>query len=310
MQLERPWLAYEKRLREVAESPSDWDPNVVREDAGLSELGLVTSGGDLTPLGDDIYTAKFVRGHRQAAREALGRALQRNKVATAFCERLWPMSEIPVSGAVSLMKRITGSGEDSAKRWLEMLNAGGLIAYNRNRSTMRILYNPSELLPPDQGAEREKTKGHVMSPETPFGNLLALRDLLRSARGTIRWYEQHMPGKVLEVLYREIERGKVACIQLLSGPANITQDLKDDFKRFTAEIKRERDIDVEWRVLSKKDAFKHHDRHFFADGIARNLPPLNSILAGSTGEILDSSVTLDDFDDWWSEGVALASVTV
>lgn len=42
----------------------------------------------------------------------------------------------------------------------------------------------------------------------PFGNLMALRELLRAARNTIRWWEQHMPPKVLEVLYRELDGEK------------------------------------------------------------------------------------------------------
>jgi hypothetical protein len=33
--------------------------------------------------------------------------------------------------------------------------------------------------------------------------------------------------------------------------------------------------------------------------MSRNLPPLNTILAGSTGEILPSKVTAEDFDRWW-----------
>ena len=67
--------------------------------------------------------------------------------------------EVPVAGAVSLIKRITSQDDDgSAKRWIEMMNAGGVVAYIRNRAKMRVLFNPTELIPPDEEAEREKGK--------------------------------------------------------------------------------------------------------------------------------------------------------
>jgi hypothetical protein len=311
MHLERAWSALQKRLKQVAEGDAVWDPvrNVVDEE--LVALGLIDQSGDLTEPGNDIFMTRFVKADDDGAALALGRALQNNQVVTAFCGRLWAEGEVPVAGAVSLLKRITGSKDEaSAKRWIAMMNAGGLVAYNRNRAKMRVLYNPSELMPAEEEAQRERAKGHVIGPETPFGNLLALRELVRSARGTIRWYEQHMPGKVLEVLFREVARGSVTAIRILSGPANVNQELKDEFKRFDTEMKSQRDIETEWRVLSKKEAFKHHGRVFLADGIARNLPPLNTILAGSTDEILESSVSSDDFDEWWGQGTDLAAVAV
>lgn len=311
MLLERPWSGLKKRLKLLAEDGAAWDPLRNVADEELEALGLVDATGALTADGNDLYMAEFVLGDKGAAGEALGRVLQRNEIVTAFCEPLWARGEVPVGGAVSLIKRITGDDDEaSAKRWIEMMNAGGVVAYNRNRARMRVLFNPTELLPPDEEAEREKGKGHVLGPATPYGNLFAIRELVRSARGTIRWYEQHMPEKVLEVLYGQVERGAVTEIRILSGPANIDQSLKDAFKRFAAEMKKQRAIDVSWRVLSKKETFKHHDRHFFADGIARNLPPINSILANSSGEILDSSVPVEDFDAWWDEGTDLATVPV
>jgi hypothetical protein len=119
-----------------------------------------------------------------------------------------------------------------------------------------------------------------------------------------------MPSKVLEVLYREVQGGDVAQIRLLSGPANISGEAKDEFKRFSREMEAKRNVDAEWRVLSKKDAFLHHDRFFLSDGIARNLPPLNTILKGSTGEILPSDFTVERFDEWWDGAEGISSYTV
>jgi hypothetical protein len=181
------------------------------------------------------------------------------------------------------------------------MNRGRLIAYNKANPKIRILYNPRELVTPTEEAQRERSKGHVVSPETPYGNLLALRELIRAARGSIRWWEQHMPPKVLEILYGQVDGSNVSEVRLLSGPDNITTDAKSDFKRFQADMTG-RGINAEWRVLTKKEARKIHGRFFISEGLSRNIPPLNTILANSTDEILPSEVEADEFDTWWARG--------
>lgn len=279
------------------------------EDEELEGLGLVGDEGDLTDDGRAYYMARFVRDDAEGTASALGDAVKKMPMVTAFCEPLWAAGEVPVAGAMSLLKRVTGSTDQhSAQRWLELMNAGRLVAYNRNRKTMRVLFNPTELVSAEEEAERERSRGHVISPDTPFTNIMALKELLRSARGNVRWYEPHMPGKALEVLAREVSGDGVKSIRLLSGPANVTGDLKDEYRRFRKEMKDKRGVEVEWRILTKKEAADHHDRVFFADGMARNIPPLNTILKGSTGEILESGIDPDDFEAWWALGQDLKDV--
>lgn len=186
------------------------------------------------------------------------------------------------------------------------MNRGRLIAYNKANPRIRILYNPSELVTPAEDAERERSKSHVLSPETPYANLLALRELIHAARGSIRWWEQHMPPKVLEILYREVDGSNVSQLRLLSGPDNVTADAKSEFKRFQVDM-RGRGIEAEWRVLTKKEARKIHGRFFISEGLSRNIPPLNTILASSTDEILPSEVDANEFDSWWTLGEDIAT---
>ena len=44
--------------------------------------------------------------------------------------------------------------------------------------------------------------------------------------------------------------------------------------------------------------------------MSRNLPPLNTILAGSAGEILPSEVTDQDFDGWAAQGTDLVQYDI
>ena len=285
-----PFAALDGRLRDLAEGNDAVPWTEDSADDVLEALTLV-EGGTLTSAGHAYYLARHVLEDVAAAGDALGDVLKTNAVASAFCETLWGSGDVPVGGAVSLLKRLTGTAdEQSAKRWLEILNKGGLVAYNRRNPRLRVRFNPDELASPDEDAARERDKGHVITPDSPYGNLLALRALLRASRGFLCWYEQHMGAKVLEVLYREIEKGTVSSIRLLSGPAAISEDTKSEFKRFAKEMNDRRGIACGWRVLSKKRAQERHDRLLFSDGLARNIPPLNLILRGSTGEILPSSV--------------------
>ncbi len=309
MILDVTWRSIEERLKEIGQGATSTIGDQ-RQDEILFELGLIDHKG-LTLEGEGLYMAQFVLQDPKGMSEALAEALNRQPIVNALLGALWPAGTVRVSGGVNLLMRLTkDQHEQNARRWLTVLNQAGLVAYNRNNTNMRVLFNPSQLTSQAEDEERERDRGHVISPDMPYGNILALRDLLRAARGEIRWWEPHMPGKVLEVLYRELEGAKVRVVRLLSGPANVSDSLKADFKSFRGEMKKKRGIDVDWRVLSRDAAFEHHDRFFITEGISRNLPPLNTILAGSTGEILPSKLTAVEFDGWWVGGVDLKTFKV
>jgi hypothetical protein len=257
-----------------------------------------------------MYMAHFVLMDADQEAATIAELLKGMPEVNGFCEALWAVGEVQVDGAVNLIRRLTRADPIEAKRLLELMNRGRLITYNRKNPKMRVLYNPRALVGGELDTQGEKLKSHLLAPDTRFGNLLSLREMLRAARSWIRWYELHMPGKVLEVLYREIESGNVTEIRILSGPANVTNDLKADFALFRTEMKKKRGVDVEWRVLPKAEAMKHHDRFFLSEDLSRNLPPLNSILMGTTGEILPSNMTAPAFDQLWNNGTKLEEFAV
>lgn len=276
-------------------------------DATLEELEL-RNGGSTTELGERLYMAAHVLMDADQESAVIGDLLKRQPTVNGFCEALWPFSEVPVDGAVNLIRRLSGSKETEAKRLLELMNRGKLISYNRNKPRLRVLYNPGGMEADETQADSERKKSHLLAPDTRYGNLLALRELLRVARMWIRWYEQQMPPKVMEVLYGELASGNVTEVRLLSGPANITKRAQSDFLLFQEELKRKRGIEASWRVLSKDEAANHHDRFFISEDLSRNLPPLNSILKGTTGEILPSAMTAAGFDQLWARGVEIQSI--
>ena len=309
---------FESRLAGIAEGEK-WN-STYPADQALESIGLLEHG-ELTDAGIRYYEARLVARVDDAEATILGDLLRQNVIVNTFCGRLWPYQKVPVAGAISLLKRLTAKitndlatkglhpkaakdfASDFPELLLDLMNLAHLVAHEEGY--VRILYNPNELAPQKDGAELERGRGHVIDPKTPYGNVLALKEMIGGARQSIRWYEQHMPAKVLEVLYREIDGQKVASIRLLSGPANIPS--KDDFKRFREEMASERKVDAQWRVLAKDEARVRHGRFFITEGFSRNLPPLNAILEGTVDEILPSQMTAKDFDEWWAVGQDIAS---
>lgn len=306
LSLSRPWGSVEARLVEWAEAGSHAPPDeATQEDLVLREIGFLGDSG-LSESADKYYLEKHVIGNKEQAAALLAEALKQHTAVNTFCGALWGRGKIPMDGAVSLARRLGGSDDTaSIRRSFELLNRAGLLTYNRNQRSLQVTYNPNELTNPGDELARELRTGHVVAPDTPYSNLRAIQKMIRASNDYIRWYEPHFDRKVLEVLHDEVEGDLVARIYLLSGPANITDKLKRAYDRFKGEMKSVRGVVTEWRILDKKAAQKIHDRFFITGGFSRNMPPLNSILKGSTGEILPSDIAASDFDKWWQEGAPL-----
>lgn len=305
MELDVTWSNVESRLRHVGEAGDVGHLPDCREDEILEELGLLRLG-ELTDEGQGLFMAQFVLEDADGAQAALRRVVQRTVVASAFCEALWGRGPVPTGGAISLLKRVTGSpSEQSAKRWLSLMNGAGLIRYNRRNPTLEVDWNPHALVSEKEDTERERQRGHVLSTSASYGNVLALREMLGAAESYLYWWEQHMGAKTLQVLYRNLAAEQIADLKLLSGPANVGADLRSDFKRFRSDVRETKGIEARWRVLSKKKARDIHGRFLISGGYARNLPPLNLILKGTNDEILPSEFGASNFERWWEEGTDL-----
>ena len=139
-----------------------------------------------------------------------------------------------------------------------------------------------------------------LHPDTPFSNEMAVRRIVRKLEGTVFWYEQHMDRKVLEILHDELAREDVTEVRLLSGPANLSAKARKAFERFSAELANH-GIPSEWRVLGADVARTLHARVISDDDEVFELPPLNSILAGTVDSIRESNMPLDAFEEAWED---------
>lgn len=139
-----------------------------------------------------------------------------------------------------------------------------------------------------------------LDPERPFSNDLAIRRVIRQLRGSVLWYEQHMDRKVLELLQDELRAGQLEEIRLLSGPARVSAKTKDAFERFSTELEKH-GVFASWRVLPTDRARKMHARVIADDDQTFEVPPLNSVLAGTVDSIRSSEIPLDVFEQAWED---------
>ena len=94
--------------------------------------------------------------------------------------------------------------------------------------------------------------------------------------------------------------------QLLSGPANLTSKTKRAFERFCTELETQ-GATCEWRVLPADRARALHARVIADDDQTYEVPPLNSVLAGTVDSIRSSEMPMGTFADAWAnEGTPLA----
>ncbi len=182
-------------------------------------------------------------------------------------------------------------------RMFEILNFAGLVVFNRQRPTMRVLAASPTARPTEDGT--------LVTPATPFRNKRLAVELLRTARKAIFWFDRHLDGEALSFIYENADFASVTNIRLLSaGRSAVTPATTDDYKRLRAELGA-REIDLEWRtLLAPEEATNKHDRWLRTDDKLWNVPPLALILSGKYG-----SVVLDKnevpLDEWWRLGIDL-----
>jgi hypothetical protein len=148
-------------------------------------------------------------------------------------------------------------------------------------------------------ADSDEPQAHYLHPDRPYSNEAAIRKVIGQLRGRIFWYEQHMDRKVLDLLHDSLQFDEIDDVRLLSGPANLSSKAKRAFARFAEELAN-RGVAAEWRVLSAEDARRIHARVIADEQQTFEIPPLNSVLAGTVDSIHPSEIPMDSFELAWS----------
>jgi len=164
--------------------------------------------------------------------------------------------------------------------------------YKRASTSVGWTWRRSDEAPP---VTTKRVDTGVVTPGTPFSNLLRLREVLRACKDYIWWLDKHFHPKGLELLVAEVEPGRISEIRILSSRANLDDAATRDFKRFCDELKK-KGVVAEWRL---DELHEVHDRFIISRDSCHNVPPVKALFSGAWSEI-NPAAGRPPFDHWWA----------
>lgn len=296
-----PWQAIERILYSIGKGTNNMDQeHIIGKEkfhatlSYLQNISFITENNELTENGKNFYTELFVCNDENAY-SILADSLKKTEAVQLICQILWGRKNLTKNNIYNLLlvERMIDEKirEDELGSFLNILNKCKILKYRKNSGTMEILYNPKNNLEPPPTL--------FLSPDTPYSNIKALRETIRTCRKFIWWFDKHFSTKGLEPLSDELNGNIIDNIRLLSGIANINDKLRNDFQRFEKEMLK-RGIKAELRVICNKESLNTiHDRWIISENICYNLPPINTIYQGQYAEIKPTK-NIPPFENWWA----------
>ena len=296
-----PWKTIEKILYSIGKGNDKIDyENIVGKEklhttlSYLQNISFITKNGELTEIGKKFYTELFVCND-DTAYSTLANSLKKTEPVQLICQILWGRKNLTKNNIYSLLlvERMVDEKfkEDDLGSFLSILNKCNILNYSKKSGTIEILYNPK--------INSDKPTALFLSPDTPYSNIKALHETIRSCKKFIWWFDKHFSAKGLEPLSEELNGNQVDEIRLLIGSANVNDKLKNNFKRFEVEMSK-RGIKAELRVIYNKELLNTiHDRWIVSENVCYNLPPINTIYQGQYAEIKNTK-NIPPFENWWT----------
>lgn len=296
-----PWQTIEKILYSIGKGGNELNEEQIGKEklhmalSYLKNIFLVTENNELTEIGKKFYTERFVFND-ETAYDILADVLKKTECVQLICQVLWGRKNITKGGIYNLLliEKIIDENysEDDLGSFLSILNKCKILNYNKKSSAINILYNPK--------AYSEKPTTLFLTPATPYSNIKALRETIRSCKEYIWWFDKHFGAKGLESLSDELNGNTINKLKILTGTANVNDNLRNDFKRFQKEMLI-RGVKAELRAICNKEILNTiHDRWIISENVCYNLPPINTIYQGQYAEIKITK-NVPPFDNWWSK---------
>lgn len=263
----------------------------------LERVSLVQKGV-LTELGRALYRVAWVLRRRSEGDQMLGQALRVLTPLQVIDQELKGLGAVPEEGVLDLLRQHGAAPEnatvDSLRGTFRWLNSVGVLAYSLKLKSVRSLVSA-----PDVALAGEVlSMAAMISPKSPYLNVVRLRRILRRLSGTVWWADPHFGARGLEELAEELEPSRVVAVRILSGDAEnvVSARSMSDYRRLRDEMAM-KGIDVEWRVDGRKTR-DWHDRWISADNETWNVPPINTLLRNDYSEIVPAS-EVPPLIEWW-----------
>lgn len=260
-------------------------------------------GTELTAAGLALFKLAWVLRNTADAERALAQALRVLTPLQVIEQELRGLGPVPEEGVLDLLKQHRAVADDvtiaDIRKVMRWLNTNEVLVYSQRMKTVRSLA-PA----PDAPLAGEiRAIAGMVSPKTPYLNVVRLRRVLRSLEGVVWWADAHFGARALEELAEELDPTRATAVRIVSGDGEtvLTPRSLSDFRRFQAEVAG-RGLSADWRVDSRETR-DWHDRWIADDKGAWNVPPVNTLFKNDYSEIVPVTER-PPFEDWWTRGVS------
>lgn len=252
----------------------------------LARCGLIKDG-ELTEAGRALFKLAWVLRRDDEAAQALGQALRQLTPMQVIEQELRGLGPVPEDGVLDLLRQHRAVAPETSvvdvRPLLRWLSKVGVLVYSTKLKSVRSLA-PA----PDAALAGEvQAIAAMVSPKTPYLNVVRLRRVLRTLRGVVWWADPHFGVRALEELAEELDVLVVTEVRILSGsaPNVLSERSGKDFHRFSQELSV-KGVAAGWRVDTSRD---WHDRWLADDRTAWNVPPVNTLFKNDYSEIYPAS---------------------
>lgn len=290
-----------QRLLDEVRAFGSGNPSDVGVGRILARCGLVHNEA-LTEAGRALFKVAWVLRQQDDATRMLGQALRVLTPLQVIDQELRGLGPIPEAGVLDLLRQHGAVGLDetveSLRPTFRWLSSAGVLAYSLKLKTVRSL-----AAAPDVALAGEiESMAAMISPKSPYLNLVRLRRLLRRLDGVVWWADPHFGTRGLEELAEEVDPTKVSSIRIISGDGESVVSPKSlrDFGRFREEMMI-KGVNAEWRVDGRQTR-NWHDRWIAGESQTWNVPPINTLLKNDYSEITPASER-PPFHEWWERSV-------
>jgi len=302
---QKNWNFYENLLKTLGKVDSKifdetWKKNIKEGYCFLAEINLVNLNSkestnkfiELSETGRQYYLNRFCTNEINKANELIKTNLLNYPVVQLIIRLFWGKSNINSNNVFNLLiHHKVDCKEQFIGTFLSLLNKFEIITYSKKHNMIKIKTEPIDIF---------KSNDYIVSPQTPFSNLMKIKQMISESEDEICWFEKHFSSKMYELLATYSDGSKINSINLLTGNTHINENSRNEFKRLKDELKNKKIVLVHKILLNKEILNQIHGRWFISKEKIFNIPPINTILQGQVDEIILRK-SKPDFELWWKQ---------
>ena len=148
----------------------------------------------------------------------------------------------------------------------------------------------------------------LLSPEKPFSNKKAIRDIISSCEKYIYWVDKYFSRAGLDWLSESLNTSKVKNIKILMSSEKLNEKFISLYKDLREELKND-GIQCELRVIDNKLGADIHDRWIISENLCYNMPSTDTVARGQYSEV-KRTPNFPPFNEWWAKSKDLDDIQI